>query len=880
MTSIGSSKNQTTPLHEILKWSIDRPEWQRDALRRIIETGNLDNAALLELEHLSRSKITIDAIKPVSITADPLRAEHLPSAPNVNASVSLISIGDLQNVNRLADGSTIPFGDGTDLTVIYGENGAGKSGYARVIKKACRARGVSPKIMSNVFSSTVLNKSASAKIEFIIDSLKVDTTWNDGVCADSRLANVFVFDSFTADHYVREDDTAAFTPYGLDVLPLLSKTCDTLLERLKSDIAQRQAVINETSVNLKCNPSTEVGKCIQKLSDTTEVVNINALASLDAKQSIRMTDLREVLKADPLQKAKETRATISRIEFFINCAANIINELADDEIETAKIQLETTIAAESTAKAFAAGQFDASFLTGTGSELWRAMWEAARSFANTETYPNQPFPVLSEDARCILCQQELSDDGRQKLSRFDDFCKDTSQQLSVKAEDELFTMLNKLNSVFLLSPELEKIDADLALLNNEQRALISEFASNVDFRLKQLKQNLHSRNWVTPPNISAIPEIFIRNLIIILEARAKTEESANDPEIRKKLEIELLELEEREWLSSVKANVLEQIERFKIITELKRCETDLKTASITSKSKDLTNQFVTEAFKRRFKEELKTLGLNSLDVDLEAVQGKKAETRFGLRLVSAGCSKLIEIASEGEQRCIALAAFLSELSQASHQSALVFDDPVSSLDYWHREKIAKRLVTESKQRQVIIFTHDVVFLTDLLAFAEETNLTPNVLTLELRNNVPGQYLQGLPWDRKNPKACLTELERDQKTISANWNSYPNSENIRAMRHAYSLLRSTLERIVESELLSGVICRFKSKVDTSKLESLIGITNTECDEIKRLLKKCHQLTEAHDPGMNTIPAPADLMQDITATNELINTIKQRKRSNSK
>ena len=174
---------------------------------------------------------------------------------------------------------------------------------------------------------------------------------------------------------------------------------------------------------------------------------------------------------------------------------------------------------------------------------------------------------------------------------------------------------------------------------------------------------------------------------------------------------------------------------------------------------------------------------------IEPIQGKKGETKFGLRLVSAGNSKVADIASEGEQRCIALAAFLSELSQASHQSALVFDDPVSSLDHWHRERIADRLVVEAKHRQVIVFTHDVVFLNDLLAFSERAAIVPNVLTLEWNDGAPGRYVEGLPWDSKKPLECLTELEKTQKVIASKWNPQPNGANIETMRHAYSRLQS-------------------------------------------------------------------------------------------
>jgi len=41
-------------------------------------------------------------------------------------------------------------------------------------------------------------------------------------------------------------------------------------------------------------------------------------------------------------------------------------------------------------------------------------------------------------------------------------------------------------------------------------------------------------------------------------------------------------------------------------------------------------------------------------------------------------------------RCLALAAFLAELAASDSRSAIVFDDPVSSLDHMHRVNVAKR----------------------------------------------------------------------------------------------------------------------------------------------------------------------------------------------
>ena len=157
-------------------------------------------------------------------------------------------------------------------------------------------------------------------------------------------------------------------------------------------------------------------------------------------------------------------------------------------------------------------------------------------------------------------------------------------------------------------------------------------------------------------------------------------------------------------------------------------------------------------------------------------------------------------------------------------------------------------------------------------------IAPNVLTLEWGNDAPGQYVQGLPWDSRKPLECLTELESNQKAISATWNPQPNGTNIESMRHAYSRLRSTLERIVEVELLDGIVCRFESQVKAGRVQSLIGVTAAECDEVKRLLKKCHEITDAHAPSKAAIPDPTQFMQDITDARKLVTDIKHRKKQN--
>ena len=681
-------------LHEILKWSVNRPDWQRDALRRIVVKGVIDERDIKDFIRLCRAKYKADTSTEPAVSVELLAESHLPPGPGSEESVTLVSISNLQHVNRLLSDQIITFGTAPGLTVIYGDNGSGKSGYARVIKKACRARGASPTIHPNAFATTPTGV-ASASIVCRVASRDVPVAWMDSIASDSRLANVFVFDSSAAGHYLHEDGPATFTPYGLDVLPLLSKVCDQVREHIQQDIDGINVSISGVTKNWTYVPTTLVGKLLGNLSATTKTTDVDDLSGLDVKQEQRLKDLRETLKSDPKQKAKETRAAAARLKVFAANVTTTTGNLSDEKINALRNLIDEAKTTADLAKAFAIGRFDLTYLPGSGSDLWRKMWEAAREFSVTSAYKNQLFPV-TDRARCVLCQQDLDAKAVARFKAFDALCKDKSQQLASSAAKRLKDTADNVAKMAALCPELDKVNADLSTMTPEQRTAILGFVKNVDERLAMINDNLTKGTWTNPAAIPPSPATTITETEIALEARAKTEESADDPETRKKLEAECNELDAREWLAGVRADVLEQIERHKHVKRLQDCLKDTDTMPITAKSTKLTKLLVTETFCKRFKDEVNALGLRTLEVNLEEIKGRKGETKFGLRLATPTVRKVVEIASEGEQRCLALAAFLSELSQASHQSSLVFDDPVSSLDHWHREKIAVRLVEESK----------------------------------------------------------------------------------------------------------------------------------------------------------------------------------------
>jgi hypothetical protein len=214
---------------------------------------------------------------------------------------------------------------------------------------------------------------------------------------------------------------------------------------------------------------------------------------MDEKQIQRLQDLREAFKADPRKKAKATNAAALRLDLFSKKVANAAIELADDKIIVLKKLLNDEKTAADTAKAFALGQFDSSFLAGTGGDMWRTLWDAAREYSIKAAYVEQPFPVIAAEDRCVLCQQEIGDEAARRLTAFEKFATDKSQQLAANAAQLVIAEANKLNMIEALADELEKVDADLTELNVSQRTLITEFVKAADERLKLLKSSFSSK---------------------------------------------------------------------------------------------------------------------------------------------------------------------------------------------------------------------------------------------------------------------------------------------------------------------------------------------------------------------------------------------------
>jgi wobble nucleotide-excising tRNase len=197
------------------------------------------------------------------------------------------------------------------------------------------------------------------------------------------------------------------------------------------------------------------------------------------------------------------------------------------------------------------------------------------------------------------------------------------------------------------------------------------------------------------------------------------------------------------------------------------------------------------------------------------------------------------VLSEGEQKVIAIADFLSEMQLTNINKGIIFDDPVNSLDDARKNEIAERLVNESLSKQVVIFTHDLVFVSSLISSSEEQNVKVDCHWIETFDERPGKiWLRNSPTYEKYYKKSGKAQEYYKQAKEA---SPDKRQDL--LKNGFGALRTSYESLVIFDLFKGVVQRFNERVSIDSLSDVI-VSKEIRDEIIDGFHKCSRYMEGH------------------------------------
>jgi len=864
-------------LDDILTWSNNLPDWQRDALRRIFAAnGQLTAQDLAEIRAMLEG--ATGAPKPT-----PLTKSHIPTMGSGTSTV-LQGLSHLNNVNGFPNGRELVMAD-KGVTVIFGENGAGKSGFARVMKRACRARYSTP-VLANAFTKGI-PATPEATFAYASGGKNHMTTWTEGSASNADLAMVSVYDSHCAQDYISKDGPSTFVPYGFHALSALAAAQQAIQEELNREIGAIHLRANQFAA---LQGAHSVGRILAKLGPNTDIATLEALAKLTPPEIESIKELSAAIKGlDVEPEASKHERLAQRLDNLTNLATNAERFTTDAALDKfaglAKAE-DAAVEADRLAQGLLRGDgvLDApagGLLPETGGAEWKVLFQAAQTFS-LKAYPEHAHhPASGPYDQCVLCQQPLGEDAQARLIGFRQFvAADAAQNLEIarKAVAAAHQKIDAANLAPVDEPTLAEIkQSDKGLA---EAIIVHQAAWTA--RREWIAASYMLSQWNDPrpalPDGDALSTRFSTKAKALRPFAAQLRQ-AKDQKEHDKLTAQLAELTSRRDLDAHLPAIRTHISEAKRRSALEAARDALNTKSVSAKITNLSKTHTTDMLARVLNEELEALGYRHRVKPTLTSQTKGGRNIHGLALEGSN-HHTHEVLSEGEQRAVALAFFLAEARLRGDQSTIVFDDPSTSLDHLHRRTMAHHLVHLSKTRPVVILTHDAVFLTTLLGEIAEQQATAKIQTVQWHGGSPGALLDGLAWENKPYGDQMKELKVAVAHMKATYNPYPNNDEKKAMRDGYAHMRGMIERAIREVVLNDTVHPFSDEVRVIQVGAIAGFEIEEWRAIVSVYGKASEVIVGHDSpsaGQYEMPSPVHFEKDLSDIEEVMKKCEARRKA---
>ncbi len=798
---------------QVFKWVQGLDDWKQELFLRASAAPELSDEDVREVTSMLLGEQP-EGGGPRLVTED-----DFPGATRGEEPMAVHSLGELQNVNALADGQTLTF-EPAGLNVVYGKNGAGKTGYSRVLKHAGRTLHRET-VLTNLASGDESSPRATVTVSIGDDDaepvgLDLEQPGPGG------LGRICIADEQSCDVYLTTDTEVDYAPVMLTNL----KRFRNGLEGVDGELSRRRAELEPADLDL--SPFAEGTAARALLGDlgaaTAEAVT--ALASLAEEEQERLAVLRrkrgeiEAAQAPKLRAAAEAEAAAGR-----RLAADlgkVATALGEEAVWEAK-QRQVARAELRKAADLAAKQFGDEPLPGVGSDPWRHLWEAANDYV---THLEDELGGHHDPDRCPYCMQELSREARERLARFGEFVKsDVNAKLSAAVDADREAREALPDPAAVAAAHAGVLDRMGREEGDVGRGVVGwlEVAEGVyrSLREGELADDLAG---VKPTPLG------VREWIEAREKEAAEHAVLERGEENAELLRELAELEARKALAERLPAVLSHLAAEAKVRKVDAARSRLGKTEASNRMTKLSRELVENELQEALNRQLQALGFRGL-LEIEAkASTPKGTPKVGLRLKTVHGVPLTDVLSKGEQRRLALAMFLAEMEVVADPSPVVLDDPVTSIDQEGRRHIARSLAALADRRQVIVFTHELSFVHELQrAAAEEVGL--HIQHVRRIADAAGFVSDELPWQGLKAKHRAEPLQRKIKSVQELYEAGEDDQYRREASEICMLLRQAFERAVEEEVLGGVITRRDDTVHATALRK-VALNDQICELVDR------------------------------------------------
>jgi hypothetical protein len=849
-------------LNQIRAWAAaELKYWEQAALEKIADRRVLGTGDIQELVQYF--------IEDAGLAAVPSNRPHLSFPENTIPAAApaprrLVRIFNLNNVNALPEGQEIRFGP--QLTLIYGNNGVGKSGYARALGSAGFARGVR-QVLPNA-SGPMHQDEPRADIEISCGDEKEVFTWVHRQHSQ-KLRGFYLFDGGSLIAHLTGSNSLSFSPGALSLLTELADLTDQVRDQIRALIEARDT---EHNFHLFFEGESAVKNLITKLDVQTDVEQLARLSELTAEDKATIDNLeRHVAELKLLNVAKQIekrRQEIRDLDNLINAIQKAQTALGDSAVaETSALTSEVRARREE-AESSGVNQFRFERFTQVGSEVWREFVASAKALANAEGRRGEPYPAPGD--HCLLCRQPLHAVELNVIQRLWDFLASDAQSRLQAAEAGSTAKIQELErtnlSYFATESNARR------LLEDDLQIMIPVVDAQIEaciVRRDEMLQCLRSNEARVPSPLINIDLTDLNRLLGLRREEIAQLEKSNTGQRLATAEQSLRDLKHRQILGQRLPEIRSYMRQKK--WAIKARGSLGSTRIITTKYNELFKELVTERYRTLFEATIKRFK-EGMKVTIET-RGFKGETVRQLVLnpeVFREGFSVDQILSDGEKRAVAMADFLTEVALDQYSNGIIFDDPVTSLDDNWKNTFARCLVEQAKIHQVIIFTHDLSFLYRINEHAEELSVDRLTHWIRDEEGHPGfVYLNNSPVCEKDYKSA----QKANEYYSLAKDSPPVQQQA-LLQQGFGALRTSYEALIIFELFNEVVTRFGERISFGRLNEVRIEPNVIAEIINRMECLSGYIdAHLHSDAYGSIkPTPVTLFEEIKA----FESIRQRQR----
>jgi len=826
------------------RWANQQDGWcctiAADVLKSRVTPAQTDIDRYLKML-LGEKKLSADTFEPVP----KIEEKQFDKSPLETVRLDAIKLGD--GVNAIKAGTEMDFASG--VTVIFGENGSGKSGFVRVLKRSAGVR-TAEDILHNVRTG---NKATPTATFTVTTGSAVQTVkWNNEF-GMTPLNRINVFDARGASFHIEDDLTYVYTPGELTLFPLVQNAIERVRTALEGAIVARTPTANTlvTSFERTCS----IYSTIETLSAASDLDEIRAYATLpegiDASIDA-LTQEVDALKSPHMQNDLKRARDRSGVVKAIKVALGTLQAF-DFKVHTTKVRACNSAALrrdEAGSKAFAGLD-----IPGVLSSEWRQFIQAGEEYLRKNLPQTYPTP---SDA-CVYCQQPLAASAMALIKKYREF---SNSEITVQLD--------------AAERELQEYVQPVLGLNAKhlQQQLADEISGTTDV-LASLTPVLHkAEELITNAAMRFVADwkdkdAAIVSALVIVRAEetrlsdltASLQTSLNERQsLLKTKQSELTEFKAKRIVNALLPQIEKRIGDAKWIAKAGIIKNNLTNVlrSLTEAAKEASEELLNKDFAKRFEEESIRLRAPNVTLNFPGRQGQVTRRKL------VASYKPSQVLSEGEQKALALADFLTEVTSVPASSPVVFDDPITSMDYRRIHEVCDRIIALSEDRQIIVFTHNIWFAAELLEKAEKKSW--KYYDIRMEGSEVGVVTAGTHPRVDGAKQIIGRINQ----LIAGAEKQTGEVKAALVEKAYEHLRGLCEVIVEQEMFKGVVQRYAPNVMMTKLSQikLDGFKETIAAIIP-IFDKCCRYIASHSQPIETQgirPTLDELKADFAAVQE--------------